>query len=86
MTYGVEIKEENDPWIKLAEDVVMTLRACIQPGAFLVDLIPACKCYFRSHFRELTFGFSEVRAGMDARRRFQDQSTPMEDVCECTST
>ena len=43
MTYGIQIKDTNDPFINLAEATVKSGSAATVPGAFLVDVIPILK-------------------------------------------
>ena len=43
MTYGVDVKETDDPLIGLAEVAVKSASESILPGAFLVDMIPMLK-------------------------------------------
>ncbi|KAF9558598.1 cytochrome P450 [Agrocybe pediades] len=43
LAYGLNIKPENDPFIKLAEEAAGTISAVAVPGAFLVDMIPVLK-------------------------------------------
>ena len=43
MTYGIEIKDTNDPFINLAEAAVKSGSEAAVPGAFLVDVIPILK-------------------------------------------
>jgi hypothetical protein len=40
IAYGIRIQQENDPYIKTAEDAVHSIAAAAVPGAFLVDSIP----------------------------------------------
>ena len=43
MTYGIQIKDTNDPFINLAEVAVKSGSEAAVPGAFLVDVIPILK-------------------------------------------
>ena len=43
MTYGVDVKDTDDPLIGLAEVAVKSASQSIIPGAYLVDLIPILK-------------------------------------------
>lgn len=43
ITYGIEILTQNDPCIRMAENVAAFIREVSKPGACLVDLIPALK-------------------------------------------
>lgn len=42
--YGLEVKEKNDPYIKIAEEVMAYANLAVVPGRFLVDLIDPRKC------------------------------------------
>ena len=41
--YGIAVRETNDPYISVAEEVLDGLTQAGVPGAFLVDLIPILK-------------------------------------------
>ncbi|KAJ7693199.1 cytochrome P450 [Mycena rosella] len=41
MTYGIEVQEEEDPFVTLIEDANDNFNAATVPGAFLVDVFPA---------------------------------------------
>lgn len=43
IAYGLQVKPKNDPYIAVAEEGVHPLVAAANPGAFLVDMIPALK-------------------------------------------
>ena len=43
MTYSINIRPYNDPYIKLAEEAVKTPAELMLTGAFLVDVIPILK-------------------------------------------
>ncbi|KAF7345607.1 Cytochrome P450 [Mycena venus] len=43
VTYGIEVKSTDDPYIKIAEEAMHGLAIAYVPGTFLVDLIPALK-------------------------------------------
>ena len=47
--YGIAVKETNDPYISVAEEVLDGLSQAGNPGTFLVDLIPMLK-YLPSWF------------------------------------
>ena len=44
ISHGYSVKEADDPIVHLAELCGEQLSAATEPGAFLVDLIPACEC------------------------------------------
>lgn len=43
LSYGLEIKETDDPFINLAETAIKSLSAAASFGSFLVDVIPILK-------------------------------------------
>ncbi|KAG1869504.1 cytochrome P450 [Suillus subluteus] len=45
ISHGYEVKENNDPFIDLAERAVDQFSQCTAPGAFMVDIMPFCNDY-----------------------------------------
>ena len=43
MTYSINVRPYNDPYIKIAEEVMEATVEFLIPGAFLVDVIPILK-------------------------------------------
>ena len=43
MTYSINVRPYNDPYIKIAEEGVRAAGELLIPGAFLVDIIPILK-------------------------------------------
>ena len=43
MTYSINVRPFNDPYIKIAEEALGALAELLIPGAFLVDTIPILK-------------------------------------------
>lgn len=43
VTYGIDVKAQNDPYINTAEKGMESVAVCAVPGAFLVDAIPMRK-------------------------------------------
>jgi len=43
IAYGLEVKHDDDPYIRIAEEGVHPLHAAAVPGAFLVDALPCLK-------------------------------------------
>lgn len=41
--YGIEVQPEDDPYIDIAENVLVGVAEATIPGAFLVDFLPICK-------------------------------------------
>lgn len=55
ITYGYQVKEHNDPLVKIAEDGVDTFSKATLPAAFLVDVFPfRTKTQFFTWCRTLT--------------------------------
>lgn len=45
VTYGVDVTDEDDPFIYHAEQTIAAFNTAARPGRYLVDLIPICTCY-----------------------------------------
>ena len=43
ISYGYSVKEHDDPLLGVVEASVVGFSECMEPGAFLVDMIPFCK-------------------------------------------
>ena len=43
MTYSINVRPHNDPYIKIAEEAMGAIAEFLIPGAFLVDIIPILK-------------------------------------------
>ena len=43
MTYSIDVRPYNDPYIKIAEEAMRAISELMVPGAFLVDSIPILK-------------------------------------------
>ena len=43
LSYGIQIKQTDDPFINLAETAVKSISIAASYGAFLVDVIPVLK-------------------------------------------
>ncbi|KAF8874752.1 cytochrome P450 [Infundibulicybe gibba] len=43
VTYGIDIREENDPYVETAEEAMEGMAKAAVPGTFLVDFIPILK-------------------------------------------
>jgi hypothetical protein len=47
IAYGLDIRTTDDPYLKRAEECLKIIDQAGNPGAFLVDIIPACAhCLF----------------------------------------
>ena len=54
MTYSINVRPYNDPYIKIAEEAMAAIAELLTPGAFLVDIIPMLK-YVPEWFPGATF-------------------------------
>jgi hypothetical protein len=43
MTYSIDVRPYNDPYIKIVEEAVSSIGELLIPGAFFVDIIPVLK-------------------------------------------
>lgn len=43
IAYGIDVQEDNDPYVDAAERALVSLGLGIAPGVFLVESIPALK-------------------------------------------
>ena len=43
ITYGIDVKESDDPYILVAKEAINGMHEASIPGAFLVDLFPMLK-------------------------------------------
>jgi hypothetical protein len=43
MTYSINIRPYNDPYIKIVEEAAGSIAELLIPGAFLVDIVPILK-------------------------------------------
>lgn len=43
ISYGYQVKENNDPFIDLADRAMDGISQATTPGAFMVDILPLCK-------------------------------------------
>ena len=46
ITYGYTVKEHDDPLVDAVEASMKGFSECMEPGAFLVDVMPFCKSPF----------------------------------------
>jgi len=45
ISHGYEVKERDDPFVALAEEGMLQISLAAAPGAFLVDIVPACALF-----------------------------------------
>lgn len=46
VVYGIQITGTTDPYIARPEKVMQLADSAIKPGAYLVDLLPLCTCFY----------------------------------------
>ena len=46
ISYGYSVKEHDDSFVDVVEAAVNGFSECLEPGAFLVDMMPFCKLRF----------------------------------------
>ena len=49
ISHGYAVKEYDDPIVDVVEAAVSQFSALVEPGAYLVDLVPLCKSLFSAH-------------------------------------
>lgn len=43
IAYGIDVQEQDDPFIKAAETSISVVDITLVPGAYLVNLFPICE-------------------------------------------
>jgi hypothetical protein len=71
LTYGLQIKRVNDPWIALAEEGMHALLSAMVPGKYAVDALPILK-YLPEWFPGAQFQ-KEVKEWRKIMARFFEQ-------------
>ena len=67
LTYGYHVEKEDDPFLTGAITALRNFGKLTTPGAFLVDLIPACGFLTRFFFENLPINIlSEIPTALDA--------------------
>jgi len=46
ISHGYSVKEHDDPIVDMVEAAVSQFSECVEPGAYLVDMVPLCKSLF----------------------------------------
>ena len=68
ISYGVEVAEENDPYVTAVEEGVATFNLAFVPGAFLVETFPSLmripSWFPGAAWKRQAEKWSEERAGM----------------------
>jgi len=59
VVYGIQVTSMDDPYITIAEKVLLLFTSAMLPGTFLVDMLPFRKPYslyfpalFQTHFEQ----------------------------------
>jgi len=55
ISYGLDIGTSDDPYIKRAEECLQIIDKAGNPGAFFVDIVPACENQLSSLFTSLRY-------------------------------
>lgn len=55
ITYGLDISDDNDAYICVAEQALDGMSKASQPGAFWVDLFPVCEYILTTTHMGMTF-------------------------------
>ena len=58
ISHGYSVKEYDDPIVDVVEAAVSQFSECVEPGAYLVDMVPLCKLPFPC--RPITWGINHV--------------------------
>ncbi|CAL1695172.1 unnamed protein product [Somion occarium] len=90
IAYGIEIKEENDVYIDIAEEAMQAFSACTNAGSFLVDLMPILKYlpewFPGSDFKQLAKAWRvPVTAMLDRPFEFVKKHTELDDIPTCAA-
>lgn len=64
MTYGFDVKSNNDPFLAAAERALATMEEAAIPGAFLVDTFPICTQQRETVIHPLNAIHSEIHSFM----------------------
>lgn len=78
--YGVDVKERADPIIVAAERGLEASIAAMNPGQFLVDIIPICERSSLIPLKFSSFSSSEVCSCMASWSGLPEASKDLEDV------
>lgn len=91
MAYGIEIQEENDTYVDIAQEALQAFSACTNAGSFMVDLIPTMKYmpdwFPGAGFKELAKAWRvPVTAMLDRPFDFVKKHMELGDISSCAAT
>lgn len=66
VSYGLEVKPKDDPYVETAEKALHAISMAGNAGAYLVDSIPTCMfdCFERARRNDFVFILSEIRSSL----------------------
>jgi len=76
ISHGYVVKEYNDPIVDIVEAAMIQASELLEPGAFLVDMVPLCKSPFSRRLAVLTVFTSLPWAGMCRTVRYVPEWFP----------
>jgi hypothetical protein len=85
MTYSINIRPYNDPYIKIVEEAVRSATELLIPGAFLVDIIPILK-YVPEWFPGAKFHHTAAMARKLAVKMVNTMFSATEELMVCYSS
>jgi hypothetical protein len=85
MTYSINVRPYNDPYINLVEDAVSSLADIGVPGAFFVDIIPILK-YVPEWFPGATFHSKAAMMRSHASKMRNTTFAATEEIMVCDSS
>jgi hypothetical protein len=84
MTYSINVRPYNDPYIKIAEEAMEVAAELLIPGAFLVDIIPILK-YVPEWFPGATFQSKAATMRKHAEKMRNTTFVATEELMVCDS-
>ena len=85
MTYSINIRPYNDPYIKIAEEAARSIAELLIPGAFLVDIIPILK-YVPQWFPGAKFQSKAALMRRHAAKMRNTMFAATEEIMACDSS
>ena len=82
IAYGIDVKEDKDPYIDAAEDAMRAVSETVVLGSFFVNVLPICgRFYFHKSSPSLSKDVcSEICSGIYSRGIVSNQSSRMEAI------
>ena len=85
MTYSINIRPYNDPYIKIVEEAARSIAELLIPGAFLVDIIPILK-YVPQWFPGAKFQSKAALMRRHAAKMRNTMFAATEEIMACDSS